>query len=238
MADDRSFSTRAESFMDNLTPLSVDEAIDTFNEYYPVISKEIDTKTLYRARLSGIKMLLDTAVSESIDVLTLFTYPAVHLDKTLVIKKETLLQIHRQYNLHALFLLSCPSANKDSLVIMDFLVVGQGKLIIGYDKNARIKHPEYDFVTGLYDYQKLFIMEAGLDEQGNVGLFGIKGLSAINEEFEPMSGPLNASIHALLLMSGQGGEKNIIVRYQLFGMGKKVIERMPIEVRHKENEKL
>ncbi len=38
---------------------------------------------------------------------------------------------------------------------MKFLLFGQKKLIIGYDKNATIKHPDYSFATGYYNYKKL-----------------------------------------------------------------------------------
>jgi hypothetical protein len=63
---------------------------------------------------------------------------------------------------------------------MKFLVIGQKKLIVGYNSNAKIKHPDYDFATGKYDYRELFTMDAGQDSKGNLGLFNIKGLSHPN----------------------------------------------------------
>lgn len=223
------FSTQIEFFVNHLKSLPVYKQLRIFNKYYPVVARELDMENLYSPGLQEINMLLNTAVSESVDVLTLFTHPAIQRSKTFVLDKKTLLQINRQYNLHALFMLSCPSTSEDAVIQMDFLAVGQGKLIIGYNKNSQIKHPDYPFATGRYDYQELFMMDAGTDDQGNYGLFGIRGMSNPKEEFKPMIGPLNASILSLSMMSGSGVEKKILVKYQLFGIGKKVVERIPIE---------
>jgi hypothetical protein len=235
LPDGSKFSIQVESFMENLEPVSISEALNVFAEYYPVVLRELDAKSLYSAPFHDVKSLLDTAVSESVDVLTLFTHPTVHQGKTIVITKKTLSQIDRRYNLHALFLLSGPSSDRDDMVQMDFLVVGQGKLIVRYDKNMQIKHPDYAFVTGQYEYQELFIMDAGIDKKGNPGLFKIRGLSGANEVFRPLKGPLNSSILALSLKPGIGGEKKVLVQYQLLGAGTKVVERIPIEARREEN---
>ena len=72
-------------------------------------------------------------------------------------------------------------------------------------------------------------MDAGRDDQGNYSLFEIRGMSAPNGEFEPMIGPLNAAIKSLSLMSDSKGEKKILVKYQMFGIGKKQVDRIPIE---------
>lgn len=227
--DESRFSDHIELFMDLLKPLHLSQPTEIFNDYYPIIYREINTENLYVAYPEQIYGLLDKAVSESVDVLTLFTHPAVHREKALLIRKKTLHLIDHYYDLHAIFLLSCPSISEDTMIRMNFLVVGQGKLIIGYDKNTRIKHPDYPFATGRYDYQKFFMMDAGTDDQGNIGLFDIRGLSNSNDRFEPMKGPLNAAVKSLSLIFDSMGNKEILVKYKMFGIGRKVVEPIPIE---------
>jgi len=232
-AIESTFSTQAEVLIDRLEPLPITGSRRIFDKYYAIISKELDMGNLYVTQLQEIKVLLDKAVFESIDVLTLFTHPGLQQKKVLVIEKDILRYIDRHYDLHALFMLSCSSISNGGIVQMDFLIVGQGKLIVGYNKNAQIKHPDYAFVTGVYGYQKIFIMSAGTDEQGNPGLFGIQGVSGINEEFKPMSGPLNSAIQSLSIICDSSGDKRILVQYQLFGRGRKVVKRIPIEIRER-----
>jgi hypothetical protein len=192
---------------------------------------------LYFTTYQELIDLLDLAVEESIDVLTLFTLPVLQqkANKAIVLDKDILIKLNKHYNLHGLFLISKQSEDDDSKVQMIFLVTGQGKLIIGYDRNAVIKHPDYFFATGRYNYQKLFVMDAKTDDKGNYGIFNIKGLASPNGKYNWMKGPLNVNIRSLSLVPSSGNKKNILVQYDLLGSRDKIISRIPIERRHKEN---
>ena len=112
---------------------------------------------------------------------------------------------------------------------MKFLVIGQGKLIVGYSRNAKIKHPDYDFATGNYDYQELFTMDAGNDSRGNPCLLNIKGRTSTNGKPQWIKGPLNVNIQSLILTAGPEGRKKILIQYEMFGTKHKLIDPIPIE---------
>ena len=109
------------------------------------------------------------------------------------------------------------------------MVIGQGKLIVGYNSNSKIKHPDYNFATGRYDYRELFTMDARKDSKGNLGLFNIKGLSNPNAKLQWMKGPLNVDIQSLTITSDSEGRKKILIQYDLFGIKHKIIDPIPIE---------
>lgn len=231
------FLSQVDSFFNNLIKLSEPESQHIFKKYRPVIARELDMENLYVPTYQELTKLLNLAVYESIDVLTLFTLPIMlqKENKALVLDKKILLQLNSHYNLHGLFLISAQSLENESIIQMDFLISGQGKLIIGYDKSMTITHPDYSFATGKYYYRELFIMDAKKDDKGNPGLFNIKGISNPSEDFKGMKGPLNTTIKSLSLSPGQGNKKNSIVRYKFLGTSTKRVPCIPIETIFHEN---
>jgi hypothetical protein len=234
---EQAFSKQADYFYDHLIKLPESKSKNIFKEYESAVVKELDMERLYFTTYQELIDLLDLAVKESIDVLTLFTLPVLQqkANKAIVLDKEILIQLNKHYNLHGLFLIAKHSADDDSKVQMNFLVTGQGKLIIGYDKNAVIKHPDYFFATGRYDYQKLFVMDAKTDDNGNYGIFNIKGLASPTGNYQWMKGPLNVNIRSLSLIPGPENKKNILVQYDLLGSRNKMVTCIPIENLEKEN---
>ncbi len=233
----QTFSNQSDYFYGQMMKLPELKSKHIFKKYKPVIARELDMERLYFTSYQELKNLLDLAVKESIDVLTLFTLPVLQnkKNKALVLDKKILLKLNDHYNLHGLFLILTHSADDASDVQMDFLVTGQGKLIVGYDKNITIEHPDYFFATGKYDYQRIFVMDAKADDKGNRGLFNIKGLSSPTGKFRWMKGPLNVDIKSLSLISEFENKKKVLVQYDLLGARKKVITRIPIEKLSKKN---
>jgi len=225
------FSKQLIQFLKGMTKAPKEECLRIFGRYGEVISKELNLDKLYFVSYTEVENLLDQAVKESMNSLTLFTHPRLQNPKSfaIVFKKELLQQINKSFNFHGLFNISVPSVNDGSAVNMNFFVVGQGKFIVGYNRNAKIKHPDYDFVTGYYDYHELFIMHAKKDSKGNPGLFNIKGLSNPNEEPKWMKGPLNVDIQSLVISSDNGNQRQIIIQYDLFGIKNKILKPIPIE---------
>lgn len=232
----QAFSKQVMSFFNHLVKLSEPRSDQIFKKYRPVVAKELDMENLYVTTYQELKNLLDSAANESIDVLTLFTLPVLQekKNKAIVLDRDMLSRLNIHYNLHGIFLISTPSAEDDSAVQMSFLITGQGKLIVGYDRNTIIWHPEYSFATGKYKYQELFLMDAKTDDKGNYGLFNIKGLSNPSDGFQQMRGPLNSKIRSLSLLPDFGNEKKILVYYEFIGTGKKIVARIPIEKLYKE----
>lgn len=228
---DQSFSKQIDYFLRHLKKVSKDEFVRIFGKYNTIISRELDYDKLFFISYEEVEDLLDKAANESIDSLTLFTLPLLQDQKSfaIVFNEELLEEVHRNYNFHALFNISAQSLKDGSAVKMKFLVIGQRKLIVGYNRNAKIKHPDYDFATGKYDYKELFTMDTRKDSNGALGLYNIKGLSHPNEKPQWMKGPLNVDIQSLIITSDPKGQKKILIQYDLFGIKHKLIDPIPIE---------
>lgn len=228
---DQSFSKQIDYFLQSLKKASKNECVQIFGKYSTIVARDVDFKRLYFVSYEQVEDLLDQAVNESIDSLTLFTLPPLQNQKSfaIVFTEEILEQIHKNFNFHALFNISVPSVEDGLAVKMKFLVIGQGRLIVGYNRNAKIKHSDYDFVTGKYDYREIFTMDAGKDSRGNPGLFNIKGTSNPNEKPQWMKGPLNVDIQSLIMTSDPSGRKQILILYDLFGIKQKIIDPISIE---------
>ena len=228
-----SFSKQINHFLDHLTKASEDEISLNFGKYRTKISHELNCQKLYFTSYHAVEDLLETAVAESIDSLTLFTLPPLQEQQgaAIIFNQELLRQVNKNFNFHGLFNISVPSVEDGSAVKMKFLVIGQGKFIVGYDRNAKIKHSDYGFATGNYDYKELFIMDAKTDSKGNPGLVNIKTLSKPDGKRQWMKGPLNVDIHSMTLTPLAGGQSQILIQYDLFGLKQKFIDPIPIEKR-------
>jgi hypothetical protein len=231
LPNDQTFSKQIDHFLHCLIKATKEECARIFGKYNTIISRELDFQKLYFVSYEEIEDLLDRAVNESIDSLTLFTLPRLQNQKNFVVvfNEKLLEQVQEKYDFHALFNISVPSLENSSIVKMKFLAIGQGKLIVGYSRNAKIKHPDYNFATGKYDYRELFTMDAQKDSEGNLGLFNIKGLSHPDGKPQWMKGPLNADIRSLIIRSDPKGQKKILIQYDLFGIKEKLIDPISIE---------
>jgi hypothetical protein len=228
---DQSFSKQIDVFLNSCIKASKDESVNIFGRYKEIMVRELSLERLYFVSYKEVENLLDQAVNESMDSLTLFTHPLLQNPKSfaIVFNERLLQQINKNFDFHGLFNISIPSIDDGYAVKMNFFVIGQGKFIVGYDRNAKIKHPDYGFVTGKYDYRELFIMDAGKDSEGKSGLFNIKGLSKPDGKLQWMKGPLNVDIHSLRITSDPGGHNQILIEYDLLGIKYKIIDPIPIE---------
>ena len=225
------FSKQLNHFVNVIRKAPADEVLKIFGRYGSIVAKELNFDRLYFVSYDEVKKLLDRAARESIDSLTLFTHPILQDPEgfAIVFSAGLLQQINKDFNFHGLFNISAPPIDDGAALKMQFLVVGQGKFIVGYNRNAKIKHPDYDFVTGHYDYNELFIMAAKKDLEGNSGLFDIKGVSDPDEKPKWMKGPLNVDIHSLIIISDNGDRRQIRIQYDLFGVKHKILKPIPIE---------
>jgi hypothetical protein len=231
LSKDHPFSKQVDHFLHCLIKAEKDECSRIFGKYNTIISHELDFQKLYFVSYEAVSDLLDQAVNESIDSLTLFTLPRLQNQKNfaIIFNEKLLERVQKKYDFHALFNIAVPSLEDGSIVKMKFLAIGQGKLIVGYSRNAKIKHPDYNFATGKYDYRELFTMDAQKDSEGNLGLFNIKGLSHPNGKPQRMKGPLNVDIQSLIIRSDPKGQKKILIQYDLFGIKEKLIDPISIE---------
>jgi hypothetical protein len=172
LTENQSFSNQTSLFLNHLIKATKEEWVQIFGKYDAIITRELDLTKLYFTSYKEVEDLLDQAVKESIDSLTLFTLPLLQNPKgsAIVFNEELLQRVNKNFDFHGLFNISVQAVSSGSTVKMKFLVIGQGKFIVGYDRNAKIKHPDYNFATGKYDYRELFIMDAKKDSKGNPAL--------------------------------------------------------------------
>lgn len=228
-----SIERHVDSLFARLAPLSPASRRSLLGDADEAMSALLDADRLARCDYAQLQGLLLAAARDSVDVLTLFTLPRMR-DKgnlALLLDREQLARLDAEYELHSLFLLSQVSAKGDSTIHMVFLVAGQGKLVIGYDANLTIRHPDYGFSTGKYDYRRLVAMDARLDERGRPGLHDIVCRSEPGEDFTSLRGPMNVAIRSLVLGTGASGERSTIVSYEWFGEQSKISPCPPIELK-------
>ena len=233
LPDKQSFSNQIKHFLNHLIKASEDDSTHIFGKYRTIIARELNLAKLYLVSYNEVEDLLDTAVTELIDSLTLFSLPLLQNPNgvAIVFKQDLLRRINKKFDFHGLFNISVPSAEDGLAVEMKFLVIGQGKFIVGYDRNAKIKHSDYGFATGKYDYRELFLMDAKTDSKGNPGLINIKALAKPDGKLQWMKGPLNVDIHSMTLTPTGSGKRQILIQYDFFGIKQKFIDPIPIEKR-------
>jgi hypothetical protein len=127
----RSFPQQIDHFLDHLQKAPESEGIRIFGKYRGVVADHLDLGKLYFAPYHEVEDLLNTAVAESIDALTLFTLPQLQKrnDIALIFDQELLARVNREFDFHGLFNISIPAAEDGAAVKMKFLVIGQGKFI-------------------------------------------------------------------------------------------------------------
>jgi hypothetical protein len=231
LTEDQSFPKHIDYFLKTISKASQKECLEIFGPYGEIISKELNVDNLYFTSYQDVEQLLKQAVHESIDSLTLFTHPLLQNQKryAIVFSESLLQEIDQHFNFHGLFNISTPSLDAGPPIKMTFIVMGQGKFIVGYNRNTTIKHPDYAFATGKYKYNELFIMDAKKDSAGNVGLLNIKGLSSPNAKPAWMKGPVNVDIRSMVMTTNPDNRRQILIQYSLFGRKHKLIDPIPIE---------
>ncbi len=112
-SNQRTFIEQMDFVYNNLEILSRSESKNIFKKYDSIVAKEVNIENLYSTNSQELKRLLDRAVYESVDVLSLFTLPVLlkKENRALVLDREVLKRINRTYNLHALFLISSETSD-------------------------------------------------------------------------------------------------------------------------------
>ena len=125
LTKNQSFSKQIGHFINNRIKASKDECVKIFGRYSEIIASELILDKLYFVSYKEVENLLDQAVSESIDSLTLFTYPLLQDPKgfAIVFNEGLLQQINKNFNFHGLFNISVPSVDDGSAVKMKFFVI-------------------------------------------------------------------------------------------------------------------
>lgn len=142
--------------------------------------------------------------------------------------EAALAAIDREFDIHGLWMVRAPLAGEpDTYLAMRYMLLGQGRLIVGYPRKATVKVADYAVFTGQYDYQPYMAMDIVSTPQRRA-LAGLRTLAEPSGDFQPFIGPLGAAIREL----GLAGEA-IVVRYRVWGVADREmnVRRVPVSRR-------
>jgi len=108
---------------------------------------------------------------------------------------------------------------------MDYLIVGQGHLIIGYPDETEVKIEDDRGVLRSYRYEPYISAEIVNSETAR-GLFDVLTLATPNAPFKPFQGPSGAEIHAF-----QTAGSDVIVKFNWGVDQESRVRKTPIELK-------
>lgn len=176
-----------------------------------------------------IDPVLKRAVDDRMGILDLFTMAefANPSAPALVLDAQTLRSIDDKYDLWSVWQLSTKPLAKDKpLLTMDYMIVGQGKLIIGYPFAAPVEvHDEGKAFEVTYEP---LIRADIINTPASRGLHAIATLNADAMDLQPFRGPMSASIKSYEIQGDR-----IVVTYNAIIDQQSLVRRKPISLKNK-----
>ncbi len=204
--------------------------------YLPVIEKRegIDLNAARLAHFNQIQPLLSQAARQKWGALQFFTQTqfAEKSACLLMLDRKSLSEIDRAFELHSLLKpKAAVSSDQNEELRMEFLLIGHGKLIVAYQKDAWVKLPEYAIQAHYKSYTSMEIDQ----RTSQRGLFEMRTLSRPDAEFQPFleaRAPFFGFNWPIQIHSLAMGVDGPIVGYRVFGMEKQEQRRkIPITER-------
>ncbi|MDH5178814.1 MAG: hypothetical protein OEZ39_17485 [Gammaproteobacteria bacterium] len=195
---------------------------------------DIDKIRIPATRL--IEAALDKAISLNWAALEFFTEPNFAGNNAcMVFMTEAMLQaVDKKYNLHTLWMINAPydvdDEGKGKIMPMKFLLMGRGKLIVGYKTNRVISVKDYPVFTGRYDYTEYTSMDI-INKPNQTGVFNIKSWKSAAAGSTPFYGPANAEILSMEIALDNREEILIKCRETWVVPAEQRVDRLKFEVR-------
>lgn len=185
----------------NALPAATESSLrDATRNYWPVLQHRagLDPVRIRVAKFKDIDPLLDRASRSALGTLELFTQKdlADPSARSLFLDGATLRQIDAKYSLNGIWMISARTLQPDHRPMrMDYMIVGQGRLIIGYPYESPVEIMD-EGKSLEYRYEPF--LEANIVNNGaRSGLFGIRALNNPAGEFLPFRGPMGAIVQSL-----------------------------------------
>ena len=200
-------------FSNGLQAASNEGLKKTTRHYLTVLQRRagLDLDRIRVATFKDIDPLLARATQSSLGRLDLFTQkaladpsaPALSLDG------PTLRQIDVKYHLSGAWVISARTLRPDHRAMtMDYMIVGQGKLIVGYPYESSVE--VIDEGKPLEYRYEPFIEARIINDGARQGLFDIKALNNPAAAFLAFQGPLGAAVKSF-----QVEGDTVLVNYSL-----------------------
>ena len=157
--------------------------------------------------------IMQRAVDRGLSLAELFTDPLFGRGGKLavVLDRSQLAWMNRVFDLHSLF---PPAAVDDdgNPMVMQFLLAGQGRLVVGYDHGGEFEHrePAYHLYGGRYDLAPIIAMDLQVGEPRTFTRIHTLASLAADAPAEDFVGPRNAKLQRLVI-----GPEGIVVKAEL-----------------------
>ncbi len=216
-------------FTSGLQPASERTLQRATKNYRTVLQQRagLDLAKIRVATFKDIDPLLARAAQSGLGTLDLFTQKelADPSAMALLLDGSTLRQIDAKYHLSGAWMISTRTLLPDHRAMnMDYMIVGQSRLIIGYPYEAPVEVMEEGKPLE-YRYEPFIearIVNSGLQR----GLFDIKVLSNPAAEFLAFQGPMGAELRSFRLE-----DNSVVVNYRL-GVDQQVhTDKTPIVIK-------
>jgi len=188
----------------NLRAVDTNTLHSTFGEYLDVLSlrEKLNVPSIKSVTIDEIRPILQSAVRLRVGPLELFTDEEFTSSGPciLLFDKETLAAIDRDYELHALWRVRALLKGRGKEFLeMQYLLLGQGKLIAAYPRTADVSVADYAMGSDAYQYRPYLAADIVNDGETR-GLLNLRTLeTATDMEFSRFRGPFNAAITSLIL---------------------------------------
>jgi hypothetical protein len=153
--------------------------------YLPVIEnrEKLDSTKIVLADFAHIAPLLLKAIKLRWGALEFFTMRefADASNCLVMLDRRSLAEVNDAFDLHGLWMTRSTVSSKDNQdLAMDFVLLGHGKLIVGYPKEAWVRVPDYNIEARYTPYTSMRIEH----REGLQALSQIKTLSRPDGDFE------------------------------------------------------
>lgn len=174
----------------------------------------IDPARIRQVDPARLVPVLERAATAGMGPLEVFTDPqfAAGGPCVLFLDHAALAALDRRFDLHGLWMVRAPVAGEaDVQLAMRYMLLGDGRLLVGYPRKGTVQVADYAIFTGHYDYQPYMALDIVSTPQRRA-LVGLRTLGAPSEAAGPFVGPLGAAIRELELAG-----REVVVRYRVWG---------------------
>jgi hypothetical protein len=173
---------------------------------------------------------LNLAVDKMLGMLDLITQEEYSSKDNCMILygKQDLQLVDKKFNLHGVWMINAPVHGENTSLAMAFLLLGHGKLIIGYPENKIVLVEDYS-IDGRkkYDYAKYTSMDI-VNSENTRKLDNIKTKSGADKKLESFRGPYDAKIKSVSVL----GTEEIVISYRKwFFSDEKKLRKIPVAKR-------
>jgi len=193
--------------LDSPTPQMLNQIL---GEFVDTTRQDVNSKfdKIRLVTFDKVKPKLEQAQQNRMSIMQLFTLKEYADDDNCILlyDQDTLRRISNNYNLHGVWMTKAPITDSNNkYLLMKFLLIGHGKLIIGYPENREVKvkdySVEYKFIgSAKFDYKKYISMDIVHDGK-DISLKNIRTLESPTHPQDDFTGPFKTTIDSLSLES-------------------------------------